>query len=106
MKKKKHIKRINWIIKKGFGCCDLYNFNYEFAKFLAAALNQFRKEISSYPMKFDSFKKWEEFIKKIVDDIEQYIQGDFSSVKEEAKKLKIAHNAIKRFAEHWPSFWK
>lgn len=100
-KKSKHVKNIDALIKKGFGCCDLFSFDYEYAKFLSAAMKAFAKKTYSYPNEFKSCKEWEDYVLQIAKDIDGFLNYDYESMKEEARLRKVAHKAIMRFAKDW-----
>jgi hypothetical protein len=106
--KKKHVKNIDALIKKWFGCCDLFSFDYEYAKFLSAAMKAFvsaNKTFPSYPWTFKGIKEWREFVLQISKDIDGFINNEFETIKDEDRLRKIAHKAIMRFAKNWWMFW-
>lgn len=106
-KKVKHIKRIEGIVKKGLGCCDLFNFDFEIVRLLEAGIRDFAKKTASWPGSddFPTFESWQKYLLEIAADLKVYIDYDYKDLKDEDKVKRKAWNAVRRFAKVWPHLW-
>ena|SRR3990167_11314514 len=103
---KKHRENVPKWVKQGFGCCDIMELKTSIAALILRGLKDFQKNKGiGYPESFKTQKNWDNFIKEIVKDLDKYLKNncdDFDKYDELEKK---AHEAVKRFAEEWGSFW-
>ena len=106
--RKHEIKNWWYRITKGVGCCDLFGYYDYIARKIAHDLRLYKKHNMSWPGndEFKTFEEWQNFIQSLIDDLDFKVddnEKDWVKVYDEAELKQ--EKAMKRFAEHYSSFW-
>src|SRR3990167_1988656 len=106
---KKHDAK-NFVLRHtmGVGCCDLFGYYDYIARKIARDLRLYKKHNMSWPSneEFKTFDDWQNFIQQLVDDLDYHIDSDAENwidLENEAEKKQ--GDAMRRFAEHFETFW-
>jgi hypothetical protein len=106
----KHFFKKLWLKhKRGFSCCDTWNLDGVFAKYLVKGLKAFKQDYNSCPSDL-TFEEWEKTINSMIWSFwyrcsETYWDDDWNDEKSSLARRKKYQNGLDLFAKYFNHLW-
>lgn len=110
LKDVKHFFRKTWLkLTRGFDCCDTYDLDGVFAKYLAKGLTAFLKDTYCYPSSM-TFIEWKEILSKMIWSFkyrcsETYWDDHCDDKKSSLARMEKYQEGLDLFAKHYTHLW-